>query len=118
VNETRDEFIGNMTWMYDFNTWAGFTNNDNAEETAEEKLMFGCVEESEFDPAEPKPICHNARLFDINLKKVIKPYTKLTDMLWNQADMCMIIRTMIANAKVHDICDEKTACKQLFECSD
>jgi len=73
ATEVRDKFIGNMNWMYDFHAWAAFNANDNAAETPEEKLMFGCVEESQFDPADPYPLCNESRMFDINLNKVIKP---------------------------------------------
>ena len=32
--------------------------------------------------------------------------------------MCMIVRTMLANAKFPNVCAEKPACKQRFECAD
>lgn len=69
----RDNFIGNMNWMWDFSAWAGFSATDNAAETPEEKQIFGCVEEAQFDPEDPYPICNESRLYDINLNKVIKP---------------------------------------------
>jgi len=60
-----------MTWMYDFSAWADFKSSDNEPETLEEKSVFGCVEDSLFDAEDPKPICNNARLFDIGLNKVV-----------------------------------------------
>lgn len=44
----------------------------------------------------------------------------MVEQLWNQADMCMIVRTMLASAKFPNVsgCATKPDCKQRFECSD
>jgi len=47
---------------------------------------------------------------------VTKPYNQLVDHLTNQADMCLIVRSMMMNGRMPNICKDYPECKSKFSC--
>lgn len=92
--------------------WAAFPVVEEAEDEAK---VWECEAEGGEGLA---PVCSNARWFNINLEKVVQPYNKLVHYLWNQADMCLIVRSSILAGMMPDICTGAEQCKEKFSCAD
>lgn len=69
-----------------------------------------------FDITDTYPSCSNFKLYDNNYSQISRPYNQLVDHLWNQADMCMIIRSMVMNGKMPMVCKDTEECKDRFVC--
>jgi len=82
-----------------FDDWGAFIKDPSIKDDPNKKNDPNCVNNKDKD-GNPCGLPNvNVRLVDENMEKIINTDGNLTRLFWNQADMCMIIRTSIAEGK-------------------